>query len=117
VIIEGNLFSGIGHDGASEIVSEGIHLKSGSQIAIRDNAFEHWSGAGVGRVVNAIRFEMSTTNVAIERNQFFGNGRVNCYGLNVQGAASATHGYVRDCLFRKAKLTLSGLPSSGNVVE
>lgn len=117
VIIEGNEFSDIGHDGSTEIISSGVQLQSGSNVLVRGNAFVHWPTAGTSRVVNAVKMESNIRNATVEENSFQGNGRSGCYGIHMVGSGSSVHGVIRNNVLKSAKFQPNGVPNSGNTVQ
>jgi hypothetical protein len=117
VVIENNLFRGIGHDGSTEIVSAGVYLDVGTNLSVRGNVFEHWPGAGASRVVDGIRWDTAARGTTVSENQFNGNGRVNCYGVRVTSTGSNATGSITGNTFRQSKLEANGIPASGNTFE
>lgn len=116
VIIENNLFSGIGHYGSLEKGHCGIYLKAGSAI-VRGNTFSFWDATGSSRVSEGIRMDSGARNCLVTANQFLGNGRAGTYGFRMTSSGSSANGGVTNNLFRKAKLFANGVPSSGNTEE
>jgi hypothetical protein len=117
VVIEGNHFSGIGHDADKEIVSCGIALKQGEKVTVKGNRFRFWPGAGVARVVEGIRLEAAVRGVAVTENEFDGSGHDKCFGIRVSDQADGSQGTLRNNRFRRARLETGRVPSEANRVE
>ncbi|MGV3719539.1 MAG: right-handed parallel beta-helix repeat-containing protein, partial [Actinomycetota bacterium] len=117
VIIEDNLFSGIGHDADKEIVSCGIALNQGEKVTVKGNRFRFWPGAGVARVAEGIRLEAAVRGAAVTENEFAGSGHDHCFGIRVSDQADGSQGTLRGNRFRKARLEAGRVPSEANRVE
>lgn len=105
VVIEGNSFSGIGHDGAQEIVSCGLDLRQGEKLRVLRNRFRFWEGAGAARRVEGIRLTPAARDTVIEANDFQGTGREHCYAIRAEAAVAP--GTVRKNQVTRARLDLA----------
>lgn len=117
VIIEGNQFSGIGHDGDAEIESCGVDLKEGTRIIIRTNRFRYWQTAGQKRNAVGVRFNSAVRDAQLDDNDFSGNSQPNCYGIRVLGSGDAKAGQIRKNRFKGAVFAPGEIPASENTTR
>lgn len=116
ILIENNTFSDIGHYGTAEKGHCGIYVQTGT-ATIRGNTFTFWSNTGQSRTTEGIRMDGGARGVLVSGNQFLGNGLPNTHGFRMTSSGSSIHGSVASNLFRRARLTANGVPTTGNTVE